>query len=137
MSNPLCRQNQSNRIPLPTCADYAYNPPAYNPARSIGQAIAHLAEAGPQRQALKDLVEAYPGMLIFGGSASTNPVRERSKRLRSAPDSQAAAAAYVRRMEELSARLGQVFPDRFRDAQKILAGDVAWLKETSRGEPKP
>ncbi len=136
-SNPLCTQNQINRIPLLTCADYAYNPQAYDPARSIGQAIVHLAEAGPERQALKDLVEAYPGMLIFGGGTGANPVRERLKRLQSAPDSQAAAAAYVGRMEELSARLGRVFPDRFREAQKTLAADVAWCKETSRTAPKP
>jgi hyaluronoglucosaminidase len=137
MSNPMCKQSQSNRIPLLTCADYAYNPQAYDPVRSIGQAIAHLADAGPPRQALKDLVEAYPGMPTFGGGTGTNPVRERFKRLRSAPDSQAAAAAYAGRMEELSTRLGQVFPDRFREAQKILAGDVAWLREASRTAPKP
>ena len=32
MSNPMCRQNQINRLPLATCADYAYNPRGYDPA---------------------------------------------------------------------------------------------------------
>ena len=33
------KQNEINRIPLATCADYAYNPRAYDPSRSVGQAI--------------------------------------------------------------------------------------------------
>ena len=44
MSNPLSPQNDLNRIPLLTCTDYAYNPWDYDPARSIGQAIVHLAK---------------------------------------------------------------------------------------------
>ena len=36
MSNPLCQQNEINRIPLLTCLDYAWNPDAYDPLRSVG-----------------------------------------------------------------------------------------------------
>jgi len=55
MSNPLSPQNRINRLPLLTCADYAYNPKMYDPDRSIGQSIVHLAETDAQRNALKDL----------------------------------------------------------------------------------
>ena len=56
ISNPMASQNEMNRIPLATCADYAYNPKGYDPTRSIGQAILHAADtarpglaAGPRR----------------------------------------------------------------------------------------
>jgi len=47
MSNPMRLQNEANRIPLATCADYAYNPAAYDPLRSIGQAIVHQTNDPP------------------------------------------------------------------------------------------
>ena len=92
MSNPLCTQNQANRIPLLTCADYAYNPWGYDPARSIGQAILHLADSAQQRDLLKDLVEAYPGMDDWRTSpeqprlAIPRAVASASRYLRRAPD---------------------------------------------------
>jgi len=129
MGNPLCPQNEINRVPLLTCADYAYNPKAYDPARSIGQAIVHLAETDEQRGALKDLVEAYPGMLIFGGGSATNPVRERYKRLAAGWDAQPQVQDYLGRIESLAARFRAAFPGRFLDAQSTLAADLAWLKQ--------
>jgi hypothetical protein len=130
MGNPLRPQNRINRIPLLTCADYAYNPKGYDPFRSIGQAILHLAETPEQRQVLKELVESYPGMLIFGGGTQTNPVRERYRRLALASGSRAAAEAYVRSVEALSKRFERAFPNQFPDAKKTLGADVAWLKES-------
>ena len=70
MSNPMCKQNEINRIPLATCADYAWNPADYDPVRSIGQAILHLADTPGRCEALRDLVEAYPGMLVYAGIAA-------------------------------------------------------------------
>ena len=87
MSNPLCPQNEANRIPLLTCADYAFNPAAYDPERSIGQAILHLADTPEQRQVLKDLVEAYPGMLVAKQGTGYNSVRHQYTVLASAPHS--------------------------------------------------
>ena len=129
MSNPMCTQNQINRIPLLTCADYAYNPKAYDPARSIGQAILHLADSEEQREALKDLVEAYPGRILCGGGTRMNPVREQFKRLASQPHSRFIVGLYVRHLEGLSARLSQTFPDQFRAAKKTLDADLVWMKE--------
>lgn len=129
MSNPMCPQNEINRVPMLTCADYAFNPWAYDPARSIGQAILHLADTPERRQVLADLVEAYPGMLLYGQGTGFNAVRHQYGRLASAPHSRYIVDVYIRRMEELSARLGRAFPEQCRDARKTLEADVAWMKE--------
>lgn len=129
MSNPLCPQNQINRIPLLTCADYAYNPKAYDPQRSIAQAILHLAETTPQRQALKDLVEAYPGMLRFGGGTGLNPVRQHFTALLSSESKPSEAQAYVRRMEDLASRLETAFPLQYADAKKTLRDNIAGMNQ--------
>ncbi len=126
MSNPLCKQNQANRIPLLTCADYAYNPSAYDPARSIGQAIAHLASGKKQRRALADLVEAYPGMLIYGGGTGMNPVRTEFGRLSTDPKE---AAQFAQRIQSLATRFATAFPDDHAPARAILEADAAWLAE--------
>ncbi|MCX6922308.1 MAG: beta-N-acetylglucosaminidase domain-containing protein, partial [Verrucomicrobia bacterium] len=129
MSNPLCPQNQINRIPLLTCADYAYNPKAYDPQRSIAQAILQFAETKPQRQALKDLVEAYPGMIRFGGGTGLNPVRVHFTGLLSSESKQSEAQAYLRRMEALASRLDAAFPEQFADAKKTLRDNIASMKQ--------
>jgi len=134
MSNAMCPQNEINRIPTLTCADYAFNPAAYDPARSIGQAILHLADTPEQRLALKALVEAYPGMLLYGEGTGFNGVRHQYSRLASAPHSRYIVADYIRRMEELSRRLERAFPDRFGDARKTLDSDVAWMKAAFAGK---
>lgn len=129
MSNSMCTQNQANRIPLLTCADYAYNPKAYDPARSIGQAIVHLAETEAQRYALRDLVEAYPGMLIYAKGPGFNALREQYQRLAAGPHPAFNLRAYIQQAEELLTRLNGEFPGRFEGAKKTLADDVAWLKQ--------
>ena len=140
ISNPLCTQNQINRIPLLTCADYAYNPKAYDPARSIGQAIAHLADTDQQRAVLKDLVEAYPGMLIYESKAKCstklNPVRERFDQLTAMPHSRFVVGSYIHYLEKLSARLSRSFPGQFEPAKKTLADDITWMKRSLAAEYK-
>lgn len=128
MSNPMCTQNQANRIPLLTCADYAYNPKAYDPLRSIGQSIVHLARTDRQRRVLADLVEAYPGMLIFGGGTGTNPVREQFQRLMAGGGLRSSAQRYLRRLEDLLFRLKQQFPNQYPATRKTLADDIAWIR---------
>jgi hypothetical protein len=128
MSNPMCTQNQANRIPLLTCADYAYNPWSYDPGRSIGQAIAHLAKNEDERQALKSLVEAYPGMLLHRGGTGYNSVRGEFTRILSAPHARFTAEGYVRHVETLADRFAQVFPDRMQAEQKTLRDDAVWMR---------
>jgi len=128
MGNPLSPQNQINRLPLLTCADYAFNPREYEPGRSIGQAILHLAETSDQRIALKQLVEAYPGMLIYKAKTVYNPVREQFKRLTEVPHSRYLGEMAVAYFENLSSRLAAAFPAVFADARKTLDADITWMK---------
>ncbi len=129
LSNAMCKQNEANRIPLLTCADYAYNPRAYDPARSIGQSIMHLAETSRQRHILRDLVEAYPGMLVYGRGTGFNAVREQFMRISAEPHSRYVAEAYVRHVEGLLERMKSAFPGRFEATKTTVADDVAWMKQ--------
>jgi hypothetical protein len=72
LSNPMCSQNQINRLPLATAAEYAGDPHTYKPARAIGQAIVRLAKAAEGQAVLKELVEAYPGFIVAGGGTVTH-----------------------------------------------------------------
>ena len=132
MANPLCPQNEINRIPLITEADYAYNPWAYDPGRSIGQAIVHLAQSPEQRAVLKDLVEMYPGMLIEDTHrTNANPVVERFKEILDRPNSHWLAEVYLKHVQDVAARLARAFPDRFTDARQTLLQNVAEIRRIS------
>jgi hypothetical protein len=129
MVNPMYPQNQIGRLPLYTMADYAYNPQGYDPNRSIGQAIMHLAQTPAQRQVLADLVEVYAGNLAWDNSLPVfNPVREHYQQLPAGPIARFTAAAYIRSIEQLAEDLRRAFPDLYRDAQQSLAQDVDFLK---------
>jgi hypothetical protein len=125
MSNPMHTQNETNRLPLLTTADFAYNPWAYDPERSIGQAILHLAGTPEEQATLADLVELYPGMLIFGQGTGYNPFLTRFEELLATPHSHPMAAACLEHAEGVLHRLQTQFGDRFTDAQATLAADLA------------
>jgi len=132
VSNPLHTQNEANRIPLATCADYAYNPRAYEPMRSIGQAILRQAIKPSQQEVLRELVETYPGMLLAassGNKTAYNPVRAQMDRILALPQSRPAALAYLASLQELSMRLQTEFPDRYAAEKKTLAADIAVAKQ--------
>lgn len=144
MSNPHCPQNEINRLPLLTCADYAYNPRAYDPARSIGQAVLLQAETPAQRRTLKDLIELYPGNLL-SGSASTgyNCVTERFKTLLKEPQARENGRAFIDRAADAALRLDREFPGRYAETKKTIAARLeqirsAYLKidpDGSAGQP--
>jgi hyaluronoglucosaminidase len=130
MSNPLSPQNEINRIPLLTCADYAYNPRAYDPARSIGQAIVHLANRYGRRVVLKDLVELYPGNLISGSTrTSFNCVLEKTSELLKSPGGREAAERFLIRVADVAARLDKEFPGRYKETKWTIAGHIARMRE--------
>ena len=134
MSNPLCQQNEANRIPMLTCADYAYNPAAYDPMRSIGQAILHLEEKPEARELLKELVERYPGFIIIGRPITgLNPVRERLAQLMAMPHSRYVAEAFIRDLESLLARMESTFPDRYQPEKQTLRNDAVFMQKTLKG----
>ncbi|HZM03755.1 MAG TPA: beta-N-acetylglucosaminidase domain-containing protein [Candidatus Saccharimonadales bacterium] len=130
MSNPHGKQNQINRIPLATCADYSYNPRAYDPARSVGQAILHIGGTPKQCEAMRDLVETYPGMLICSRpSTGFNAVEDQFDRLLQAPDSHQTALGYIEHLQNLSARLKKEFPDSYQPAQQTLEHDLQTVRK--------
>ncbi|HMA53485.1 MAG TPA: beta-N-acetylglucosaminidase domain-containing protein [Acidobacteriota bacterium] len=130
MSNPLAPQNEINRIPLLTCADYAYNPRAYDPARSIGQAIRELAETPSRIAALKDLVELYPGNLISGSALTGyNCVLEKVASLVKEPGGRKLARRLISRVEGVAARLDREFPDGYAETKKTLAAHIAAARD--------
>ncbi len=128
LSNPMCTQNQINRIPLATCADYAYNPRAYHPGRSISRAILRLGRTSLQQRVLKDLVEAYPGFIVAGGGTGTNPVRAKFLKAASAPGARPSLLALCERMSDIKARLDAHFPALFPATKTTVADDIAWMK---------
>jgi hypothetical protein len=129
MSNPLCPQNQINRLPLLTCADYAWNPSAYEPLRAIGQAIACLGETPAQQQVLRELVEAYPGSIAAAQPRSDfSGVRERLKQMGVTSDD---GRAYAAHLDDLFLRLRREFPDCYADAAQTLAQDLAWARSSA------
>jgi len=135
MSNPLCPQNEANRIPLFTCADYAYNSAAYDPLRSIGQAIQALAPTALQQWALKHLVALYPGMLLYGGTRTGfNPVCERFSALLESPSGRARADAFKERVKSVLEELDAVFPGRYTRTKETLRSHLKQLKKES---PRP
>jgi hypothetical protein len=132
MSNPMCTQNEINRLPLATCADYAYNPRAYDPMRSIGQAILMQADKSSQREVLRDLVETYPGMLLVSSSGNQtgfNPVRAQMDSILAVPQSRQAALSYLKHLQQLSERFEREFPDRYGPEKKTLDADIAFAKQ--------
>jgi len=130
MSNSMCQQNEANRIPMLTCADYAYNPAAYDPMRSIGQAILHLEDSTEERELLKELVEMYPGFIIFGRpSTGLNPVREQFSRLVAMPHARYIADAFIWDLENLAARMDEAFPNRYQAEKQTVRNDLAFLRK--------
>jgi hypothetical protein len=134
MSNSQCPQNEINRLPMLTCADFAYNSWGYDPSRSIEQAIEHLGENDEQREALAALAQEYPGNLLFNIWYDYNPVRARFSRLEEFADGGARAAAHVRRVERLLDQFRLAFPGAYLDARKTLEADVEWMN-ARRGQP--
>jgi hypothetical protein len=127
MSNPMASQTQINRIPLATCADYAYNPLGYDPGRSIGQAILLQTENHPGRLVLLDLVEAYPGFVLSGGNPDMNPSRIEFQKQIAARNGYL-ARNMLRHREDVVDRLNREFPNQYAATKKTIEADIAWMK---------
>jgi hypothetical protein len=128
MANPISTDHQISLLPLLTQADFAYNPRAYDPLRSIGQAIVHLADTPEQQQVLKDLVEAYPGWVILGGDAGTDTARTRFEQLLKDPSRRAEAVAYSQKLADLAERMETAFPGKFAATKRVVQADAQWMK---------
>jgi len=126
MSNAMDPENEANRIPVLTCADYAYNPWSYDPRRSIGQAILHLADEPAQRRALHQLVVLYPGRMLTGSAyRSPGPVVEAFYQALKRPKHGGVAVALYRHVERVLADLDAAFPDRFTGTKQTIERQLA------------
>jgi hypothetical protein len=136
MSNPHFTENQINRLPLFTLAEYAYDPQHYDPLDSIGQAILHEAKTPDQRAVLKDLVELFPGRVPNTGY---NAVIDAYKRISGAPHSRYIAALYIRHVEDVRDRLHRAFPDRYAATKATLQGTLDQIRRQFKAqyEPRP
>lgn len=124
ISNPLSPQDEANQIPMLTIADYLWNPEAYDPGRSIGQAVAHLGKTAGERLALKGLVDLYPGRLVDKSfSTGWNSLQERF-RLALERDSEKTARKIILHAQDVSQRMAESFPNRFVRARKVLEADI-------------
>jgi hypothetical protein len=117
-----------NRIPLATCADYAYNPWAYDPDRSIGQIILRLGNTAAKQEILKELVEEYPGFIIAGGGTGTNPLRAKFARLSAVPETRIKALELIQHLENIRGRLAELFPKMYSATEKTIDNDLIWMK---------
>ncbi len=128
MANPMHTQNEIGRIPLLTIADYTYNPFDYDPARAIGQAIAHLADTPQQRETLRDLVELYPGMLMCAQGTGWNPPLQRLEQIVQTPHSRWLADLVVGHLADVLDRLKEQFPGRFTPACATLSANLETMR---------
>jgi hyaluronoglucosaminidase len=125
ISNPLYAQSRVNRIPLYTMADFAYNPRGYDPNRSIGEAIALLADTGQARRTLGDLVETYPGMLLAGnGMPAFNPPIAKAEEFFKSPSGRSLAQAHLVHLQSLLERVIRDLHETYPDAEAQLRRDV-------------
>lgn len=129
MSNPMARETTLNTLPLLTCADYAYNPYAYDPARSIGQAVLWLGKTAEQRQLLLELVKLFPGPPVRGmeGSQFNWPLED-VRSMKSSVD----AAALVHRVQQAASDLDRLFPDAMQPEKATLKRELDALKQGVR-----
>ena len=130
LSNSMCKQNELNRLPLATCADYAYNPWDYDPMRSIGQAILLWTHSSAQRAVLAQLVDAYPGFLLYNapGGTGSNPVLDRFQRINDGPQPGFTSRVYIDGLRKLSEQMRREFPDRYAAGKETLNNDIQKLQ---------
>lgn len=137
MANPMHTESEIGRIPLLTVADYAYNPFTYDPARSIGQAIVHTAATSAQREVLRDLVELYPGMLLYRQGTGYNPLLGRFQQVVDTPHSRWLASLMLAHADDVLLRLEREFPERFAPTRQTMARNVKAMQDIYRGTYGP
>lgn len=126
MGNPM-RDNEMNRLPLFTMADYMLDPINYDAERSVVQAIKFIAETPSQQQILKDMVEMYPGYILYKvKKTSLNNVRVTFEKLK---DDKTQVIALLKKLENLLQSFKSEFPDKYSDTKNIIKNDIEWIKK--------
>ena len=120
MSNPMGLQSEINRIPMFTIADYAYNPTAYDPKSSIGQAILHQTDDKAKQQVLYELTKLYTGRIDVG----FNPVVFQFDNITKSAFSEYLAKAYLTNFRKIKSEFEQAFPKDYK-GMKITLGQTS------------
>lgn len=131
MANPMRTQNQIGRIPIYTCAEFAWNPERYNPMRSIGQAILHQCETREQAEVLKELVDVYYGFLLEQSKDYwyvRNTARSTFEKLTALTHGKVAAVLFVEHLEEILNKLEKTFPNKYQAERETVKIDLDWMK---------
>jgi len=81
---------------------------------------------------LKDLVELYPGMVLFDQGTGYNPAIDRFEDLIDTPHSRFLADAYLRHAAGIATRLKRNFPGQFADARAMLEGNIESMRAAYR-----
>ena len=76
---------------------------------------------------------AYPGFIVAGGGAGTNPVKGKFGKLIADRDLRSAARNFIRHLEDIHARLKKQFPKSFLATRKTVAEDIDWMKGQTGG----
>ena len=123
--NSMSYQNEANRIPVLTLADYLWNPQQYDPARSIGQAIAHLADTPAWREVLCNLVELYPGRFWDKSKLTEwNSLRARFDQLLQRGEQSEARRLFAKANATLQ-KMKTMSSDAWSSGEEVLEEDVA------------
>ncbi|MES2379309.1 MAG: beta-N-acetylglucosaminidase domain-containing protein [Bacteroidota bacterium] len=122
MANPQFQQNEINRIPEFTIADYAYDPIGYDPETSIGQAIVHQSDNVKQQQALLEITRLYSGKIIR--NVSFNGMLDNANRIMAVPFSRQAADAYLAYVKKVQADFRAAFPNSHNATKKTLSENI-------------
>lgn len=129
MSNPFFAENEINRIPLFTMADYAYNPEDYDPRKSIGQAIIHQTDNKAQQLMLLKLVQLFSSEI---GPSASNTVVDRFRRITASPYSRYLADLYVVYLQKVQRNLKNKFPAKYNAAKQTLAETIRQVEKDYR-----
>lgn len=128
MGNPM-RDNEMNRLPLFTMADYAHNTKAYNPSNSIVQAIKTLSENSAQEEAFKKLILFYPGAITYRSkSTRINTARVEFESLKS--KSKNLASEYLSLLIDTETDFNNAFPSKYQDTKNVIRNDIEWMINT-------
>lgn len=118
MANPHFTQNEINRIPLFTIADYAFNPIDYDPVASIGQAIIHQTDNKAQQRVLLELTKLYNNKIVRSTGVNQLITGWRSTGNRTEAD------AYLAHIRKVQADLQKQFPKNYAATKKTLAQNI-------------
>jgi hypothetical protein len=127
MANPHFQQNEINRIPLFTIADYAYDPLSYDPGVSISQAIIHQTDNREQQQALLAVTQLYSGRIIR--NVGFNGLKDHAKRITSVPFSRPVAQLYLDHLKKVQSNFVQQFPTSYAPEKKTLADNIKQVEQ--------